>query len=104
MLFRTGTEKFLLVFIVENKDTVPQHVFYERYRIGRGTVTNTARYFEQLGIIERVKCWSEYKQDKVLCYKLTDKGRKIVECLRRIYEIVGLKPALPLLAGDSGES
>ena len=104
MLFGTGAEKFLLVYIIESKDTIPQHVFYEIYKIGRGTVTNTARYFEQLGVIERVRCWSEYKQDKVLCYRLTGRGRELVECLKRMYEIVGLRPSLPLPADDSSGS
>ncbi len=96
MLFGTGLEKFLLVFIVEGKDTVPQHVFYDIYKLGRGTVTNSARYLEQLGVIERSRCWSDYKNDMVLCYKLTDKGKKLLECLKRMYEIVGLRPALPV--------
>lgn len=102
MLFNSGVERFLLVFIVEDRDVVPQHVFYEIYRLGRGTVTGAARYLEQLGVLERVRCWSELKQDKVLCYRLTEAGREVVSCLARMYEVLGLKPAL--LGGGSDGS
>lgn len=102
MLFGTGVERFLLVFIIEGKDTVPQHVFYDIYKLGRGTVTSAGKYLEQLGVIERTKCWSDYKRDMVLCYRLTEKGKEVVECLRRMYEAVGLRPALP--AAGSSES
>ena len=102
MLFNSGVERFLLVFVVEEKEIIPQHVFYDTYKIGRGTVTNTGRYLEQLGVLVRVRCWSEYKQDKVLCYRLTDAGKKVVHCLARIYDVLGLKPAP--LGDDLSES
>ena len=98
LLFGSGVERFLLVFVIEGKDTIPQHVFYDIYRLGRGTVTNAGKHLEQIGVIRRTRCWSDYKQDKVVCYSLTDKGRVVVECLRKAYDALGLKPVL--LGGD----
>lgn len=43
-----------------------------------------------------------YKHDRVVCLRLTGKGRVVVECLKRMYEALGLRPALP--AAGSGES
>ena len=87
---RGSIERFLQVFIKENSETVPQHLFYEDYGLGRGTVTTTAGILEELGVIERVKCHSKRKHADVLCYRLTDKGKFIVDSLRRVYEVLGL--------------
>jgi hypothetical protein len=39
----------------------------------------------------KTRCYSELKKSTVVCYKLTEKGKFVVECLKRIYEALGLK-------------
>jgi len=75
---------------------IPQHVFYEDYGLGRGTVTSASMHLESLGVVERVRCYSERKHAEVVCYRLTEKGRLVVECLRKMYSVLELKP----LPGD----
>ena len=82
-MFRRGSvERFLQVFIEAEATELPQYKLQEA--LSAGAVYQALPILEEYGLVERVPCNDPVK-GKVVCIRLTDKGRVVVEKLREIY-------------------
>jgi len=87
IVFKAGSvEKLLRVFIREKKRELPQ--YYVQQEIGSGTYYDALKHLEKLGVLERGVCFDQKKNKEVTCVKLTEAGEKLVEYLRKIYEVL----------------
>lgn len=87
LIFKSkSVEKFLRVFIDEDKGEIPQYLI--QLEIGSGTFYDAYRHLETLSLVERGVCYDPRKEKEVTCIRLTKKGKKIVDLLKSMYQVL----------------
>lgn len=79
-------EKFLRAFIESGRSEIPQYEM--QVELGSGTFYDAYRHLEDLGLVERGICYDPRKEKEVTCVRLTEKGKKMVDLLRAMYQLL----------------